>query len=322
MQQMKIVKPKSESEKHTRTTVDTMELTPKLVASWKTPGFQRELKVNRKVMEVVEHIREDKGVLPGILTLGSFDGEIYVVDGQHRLQAFLLSDEPYGYADVRTVFFGSMAEMADEYAQLNSQLVTMRPDDKLRALEFSTPALQLIRKKCPFVGYDNVRRDTKNAPMLSMSMFVRCWAGSRSDTPTTGQTSAKDLVASLEGHDVENAIRYANICFVAWSRDREYHRLWSALNISITSWLFRRLVLGEGATGASRWTRFTEAEFRRGLMALSADASYLEWLLGRNAGERDRTPAYTRIRSIMAARYHEDTGKKALLPGPAWAHAK
>ena len=51
-----------------------------------------------------------------------------------------------------------MAEMGDAFVALNSRLVNMRPDDILRGLEGSIPALQEIRASCPFVGYDQIRQ--------------------------------------------------------------------------------------------------------------------------------------------------------------------
>ncbi len=316
---MKVLKPSSESEKHTRTTVDTMELTPKLVASWRTPPFQRELKINSKVLAVSQQIKADNGVLPGIITLGLFDGQIYVVDGQHRLSAFLSADIPYGYSDVRTVFFGSMAEMAEEYERLNSSLVMMRPDDKLRALEFSSETLQRLRKKCPFIGYDNIRRNSDKAPIVSMSAFVRAWTGSRGETPSNSTWSAKDSAEAMTPDETTMAIDFASMCFEAWQRDREYFRLWGALNLTICAWLYRRLVLGVGQSSTSRWTKFTPDQFRRGLMALSAEAAYVDWLVGRQNGERDRSPAYHRIKQIFTRRRLLDShGVKVLFPQGAW----
>jgi len=54
-------------------------------------------------------------------------------------------------------------------------------------------------------------------------------------------------------------------------------------------------------------------------MSLSADESYLDWLVGRQLRDRDRSPCYGRIRSSFAARFHSETGKKATFPSPAWA---
>ena len=41
---IKILKPATEAEKATQTTLDTIELTPKIFATWKLPPFQRPLR--------------------------------------------------------------------------------------------------------------------------------------------------------------------------------------------------------------------------------------------------------------------------------------
>lgn len=314
---MKIVKPSSTSEKQTRTTVDTVEITAKIVASWKNPPFQRDLKNNAKVVAVAEQIARDKGVLPGILTIGVLEGETYVVDGQHRLSAWAQSGVPIGYADVRMHWFESMGDMAEEFVLLNSSLVKLRPDDILRGMEPSTPALQRIRRKCGFVGYDMIRRSDK-APVLSMSTFIRNWIGSRSEVPQPW--TSMDSMKALDEDETNKAIDFVTICYDAWHRDHAYRRLWSQLNFSLCAWLYRRMVLGEHATAAKRATKLTKDEFRKCLMALSAEELYLDYLVGRGMNDRDRSPAYQRIRLVFIRRYMAETGRKLLLPSPPWTH--
>jgi hypothetical protein len=222
-----IVKPSSLPEKSTRATVDTIELTPKLVASWKSPNFQRELKITPKVLALAEEITRNRGVLPGMLTVGVLDGDTYVVDGQHRLAAWAQSGCEIGYADVRMHFFSNMGEMAREFVHLNSALVRFNPDDILRGLEPSNTALQLIRRKCKFVGYDMVRRG-ENSPMLSMSVFIRVWEGSAHETPRV--RGAVVALETFNADETDNAIDFITLCHDAWGRDREYWRLWSSLN--------------------------------------------------------------------------------------------
>lgn len=314
---MKLVRPQSESEKHTRTTVDTIEITPKLVASWQLPPFQRAIRENRKVLEVVEQIKHDDGVLPGIITLGVFDGSVYKVDGQHRLYAFELTGLPVGYADVRQHYFKTLAEMSEEFVRLNSSLVRLRTDDILRGYEASTPTLQRIRKRCPFIGYDQVRRNA-SSPIVSMSTFLRSWSGAKADAPAV-TVPATVAMQMLTDDETEAAIEFATICLNAWQRDPEYARLWSALNLMLCAWLYRRIVLGQDMNATKRSTRYTKDDFRKGMMALSSDAGYLDFLVGRNVSSRDRSPAYSRAKTILGRRYLSDNGRKASYPQPAWA---
>jgi len=315
---MKIVKPSTASEKQTRTTVDTLELTQKLVQSWKSPPFQRDLKINAKVTNVAAEILHNGGVLPGILTIGVLDGETYVVDGQHRLSAWMMTGLAVGYADVRTHWFENMGQMANEFVVLNSSLVKMRPDDILRGLESSTVSLQRIRRKCGFIGYDMVRRSEKS-PVLSMSTFIRVWMGSRTDTPQA--ESSMTALAGLDETQTTQAIEFVLLCFESWSRDREFARLWGAANMLLCAWLYRRTVLDENKSKNSRSVSLTKDEFRKCLMALSADSRYLDYLVGRNTGERDRAPSYTRIKAIFTSRILQETGRKVQFPRPAWEHS-
>lgn len=319
---MKLVKPSGEAERATQTTVDTLEVTRKLAASWKSPPFQRDVRMNDRVMELVKDVQES-GVLPGVLTLGVLDGEVYIVDGQHRLSAFLSTDLPACYADVRTHYFRTMAAMANEFVRLNSSLVKLRPDDILKGLEQSNPHLQRIRKKCPFVGYDMVRRSEKSS-ILSMSVLVRTWMGTRADVPTGNAGSAQDCADMLDERETASLVEFLTLCFSAWQRDMEYARLWGSLNLALCAWLYRRVVEGQGGTGKgqSRSTCLTPEEFRRGMMALSASSEYLDYLAGRRLSDRDRAPAYNRIKAILAKRYRDEGRAKLLLPQPSWAHAK
>jgi hypothetical protein len=57
-------------------------------------------------------------------------------------------------------------------------------------------------------------------------------------------------------------------------------------------------------------------------MSVSADTGYLDWLLGRHVGERDRAPAYQRLKAIFVARIIADNPRmpvKPKMPQPAWA---
>lgn len=313
---MKIVKPATGPEKQCRSTMDTIELNQKRVSSWKSPPFQRPLKVNAKVMAVSEEIRKNGGVIPGILTIGVLDGETYVVDGQHRLAAWLQTGLDVGYSDVRMHWFENLGQMAEEFVRLNTSLVKLRPDDILRGMEPSTPALQMIRRKCGFIGYDMVRRG-HHSPVLSMSTFIRCWMGSKSEVPSPN--SSLEAVASLDEAETAHAIEFVGLCFEAWTRDYEYLKLYGALNLSLCAWLYRRAVLGQATHSNSRLDRLSKEEFRKCLMAASAEALYLDWLVGRNLGDRDRSPAYSRLKAIFVKRYQADSGRSLRLPAPAWS---
>jgi hypothetical protein len=317
---LKFAKPTGDAERATQTTMDTKELTPQWVAALKQPPFQRDLKVNQKVLGLLEDVRKS-AVLPGIITLGVLDGVVYVVDGQHRLWCYLQTELPIAYADVRTHYFETMGQMAAEYVRLNQQLVRLRPDDILKGLEQSNICLQRIRKRCGYIGYTTVRRGS-NGPVLSMSQALKVWYGTRGDVPVL-PPSAIYVAEQLEEADVDEMTEFLGTCFEAWHRDIQNARLWSSLNLLLVGWLWRHVVIGAATKGSgkgqTRSDRLTREQFKRGMLSLSANQDYLEWLVGRQARDMDRTPAYNRIKAILAARYVQDTKFKVKLPSPAWA---
>src|SRR5690348_13259959 len=110
------------SEKKTGTHVETIEFTKEEAASWIVPEFQRGVRVNQNVKDVAAQIGADGGVIPGIITFGVLSKQEYLIDGQQRREAFLLSGKEKGYADARYYHADSMADMSREYVRLNQHL--------------------------------------------------------------------------------------------------------------------------------------------------------------------------------------------------------
>lgn len=240
MSVIKIIKPSTEAEKATETTLDCWEIDCELLRGLKLPPFQRGLRVNTKVTDLAAVMAKEitaKGstVIDGVFCIGLFNGERWLVDGQHRRQAFFMADEivkerdrraaATGYVDVRIVHFKTMREMAQEFVKLNSRLVNMKPDDILRGLEEDYEALAKIRRSCPFVGYDNIRRGEKS-PMISMAQVVRCWNASSSEVPRPGGLSAADALDALSTESADQLISFLRCTFTAWGRDTGCYRLW------------------------------------------------------------------------------------------------
>lgn len=311
-----------EAPKSEQSRMDTLIITPEMVGAWRMPPFQRPLRVNDKVRAVTEHIKNTE-VVEGVLTLGRLKGDsaLYVVDGQHRTEAFKLSELQEAIADVRVVPFDSMADMAEEFVRLNTSLVKMRPDDILRGLEATVPALKAIRKSCEFVGYDQVRRG-RSGPVVSMSALIRCWMAASYETPASSSSglSAAAMAQSLDQGSVQNMIAFLATAHAAWGRDPEYYRLWGNINLALCMWLWNKLVMDRDRFGNKRYVVLSVTEFKRCLMSVSAEGDYLAWLVGRNLSDRDRSPCYAKLKSIFARRLAQDAnGKRPALPSPAWA---
>lgn len=302
--------------------METLIVSADQVSQWRVPPFQRPVRVNAKVAAMAEELKSGTVALSGIITLGKVgrDHALYIVDGQHRIEAFRISGVPEIIADVRIVHFDNMAEMADEFVQLNSALVRMRPDDVLRGLEPTSSAMRAIRSECPFVGYDQIRRGGTSGSILSMNAVIRCWFASAPETPahTMGGVTGAQAVMTMDPQAVEQMVGFLRTAHSAWGRDAEYYRLWANLNLTLCMWLWRRLVL-DRTRGVKRAVVLTEAQFKQCLMSVSADSNYIDWLLGRTTSERDRGPAYQKLKAIFSRRLVLEGVAKPLLPSPSWA---
>jgi hypothetical protein len=300
---------------------ETIIVTPEIVSKWLKPEFQRPIKVNAKVQQRAVEIKADE-VIPGVITLGKLKSStaLYLVDGQHRVEAFKIADIGEAIVDVRVMTFDTMAEMAQEYVALNSHLVNMGPDDILRGLESSSKALRKIRAECGYVGYDMIRRGT-NSPIVGMSQLLRCWMGSAAETPVATQSnrSAATIAMEIDDESVSQLLRFLHAAYSAWSRDPQFHRLWGGLNITMCMWLYRRLVIDK-QRGVRRYVVLNDGQFRQCLMSLSADDTYLDWLPGRIMSERYRSPCYAHFRRIFAKRLVSEGVDKPTMPAPAWAN--
>lgn len=306
-----------------RSKMDTLLITPEIIAAWQHPPFQRPLRVNDKVRAIAEELDREGGVINGILTLGQLEGRpnvYYLMDGQHRIEAAKISGLGEFIADVRICTFDNMADMGKEYVKLNSSIVKMNPDDVLRGMEGSLATLHNLRRECPFVGYDHIRRNPE-APVLSMSAAIRCWSGARTETPKVGAGSALTLAETLTVEDVDEMGRFLKVARAAWGSDPQNHRLWSSLNLTMCMWLWRRLVTDRDRSGTKRYVVLNADLFKKCLMQVSANSDYIDWLVGRNMSERDRAPCYSRLRTIFVTRLKQELhGKKFNLPQMAWTH--
>lgn len=291
--------------------------------NWVIPPFQRPLRVNPKVRALAEELKANGGFISGVLTLGKLkaDKNTYLVDGQHRIEAFKISELPEAIADVRTCTFDSMVDMADEFVLLQSSLVKMRPDDVLRGLEGSTRALQIIRSTCNFVGYDQVRRNGQYSPVVGMSAALRAWSGTTFETPVShrsGCTSAQ-LAKEIDDSEVANLCKFLHVAYGAWGHDVTYGRLWSALNMGLCMWMYRHLVMDTDRSTKRSIVMNTD-QFKKCLQSVSAAGDYIDWLANRALNDHHRAPCYRRLKTLFTVRLREDgVSESPKFPSPAWA---
>jgi hypothetical protein len=198
--------------------METLILTHALIDKWVAAPFQRPLKVNKKVIEFAEELKANGGMINGILTLGTIVGErtIYLLDGQHRKEGFVISGLTECIADVRVCEFEHMGEMGDEFVKLNSQLVRMSTDDILRGMEGSIPAIHNIKMALPFVGYGKNLRKGGNSPLVGMALVLRCWDGASRETPKTNNHPAIDLAREITPESTQDLIGCLRLVKSAW----------------------------------------------------------------------------------------------------------
>ena len=278
------------------------------------PGFQRPFGRGKKFPEIVGWIVDNTRV-PGVITIAVLNGARYMIDGQHRTQAFLESKLDLAYVEVRELTFDSLEEAAAEYRRLNTPITKMKPDDILRAEEVHNEVLQFIHRNAPFVGYENIRRGD-NKTVLSMSVMIRTWNESEPSTPSSRQMPAQEIIKTLSLDSARHCVRFLALANQAWGRDNANKTLWGTLNMTLCMWLYRRIVLTKHSP---RSVQVDDSLFKKCLMTVAADGDYANWLVGRRVCERDRSPCYKRLKELFAKRIQSETGHKPVLPQPEWA---
>ena len=128
------------------------------------------------------------------------------------------------------------------------------------------------------------------------------------------------MASEISLDDARSLSDFLNSALRAWGREFENSRLWGGLNLTLSMWLYRLLVLAPTASrGQKRFVHMTPAQFEKCLLALASASQYVDWLWGRQMGERDRAPAYRRIREAFASRMAADGLSKIKLPAPSWS---
>jgi hypothetical protein len=285
---------------------------------WQQPRFQRPIKINQKVMEFADGLKKNGGVISGILTLGQLpnDAALYKVDGAHRVEAAKLCGLPEFIAEVRIIQIDNIGEMADEFVKLNSNLVRFRPDDFLRGYEENLPMLKRLREICPFIGYDHIRCASTGAPTVGVSQILRCWFGSSAETPKVHNNAAIQLAEMVDEKELSLLTGFLLAAYNAWGHDPENYRLWATLNITVSMWMYRQIVI---SPRTKRTLSLNVHDFGKCLMSVSASRSYVDWLVGRNVVERDRSPCYTRLKAIFMKRVMDDgLERRPMFPQPMW----
>lgn len=312
----------------TRMVADVLRVTPQDTDCWQLPTCQRGLSPNKKSKEVSQYIL-DSGEIPGVVTLGVIDsgsGDIrtelanilcvlWLLDGQHRRDCFKNAGIETAEVVIKYKLFATEEELGAEFVRLNGSIVRLRPDDILRGMEGQNVALQHIRSRCPFVGYDMIRRRT-NSPVLSMSVVLRSWQGSTANLPVSSAPSTESIANRLALTDAVNCGNFLDLAYQAWGREREHDRLWGALNLTLCMWLYRRLVMNKYS---KKVPLLSQDQFRKCLLRLTTSTALIDWLNARTLNDVSRAPTYRRIKELFGATLREEFQRRVALPDPDWA---
>ena len=162
-----------------------MAVTRKTIEGWAKPDFQRPVAENKNLGELAVQI-QDQGWLLTAIYLGIWMGKTYLVDGQHRMQAFIASGLEQMSVPVITKYYldgaKGLAAMCEDFLRINSHIKNPTANDMLKALEGKNSHIKEIRTNCPFVGYTHLRR-TESAPILGMAQAIRALVVSRQEIP-------------------------------------------------------------------------------------------------------------------------------------------
>lgn len=99
-----------------RSEMETRIISISDVEKWQLPPFQRPLRINDKVRSIADELRANQVEIAGVITLGTIgdDKTLWIIDGQHRLQAFKMSELAEVIGDLRICRFADLAEAAAE----------------------------------------------------------------------------------------------------------------------------------------------------------------------------------------------------------------
>lgn len=319
---MHIPELKTAAEKRSRTVSKTVILDfEDCEASWKVVGdIQRGSSLTKKIVEVGEDIG-GSGIFPSTIYIAVWEGNQYINDGLQRFSGWRDAVSKGGptqvAANVQWEYFpdgpDGKAKMGERFAKLQLTLKRHRPDDGLRAIQHSLPAIKLIADECPNVGFGAVQRSNSKNTSLSMAVALQSWASSASEQ-CTSSGSARDLAYRLTMDDAKKCVSFLTVARGAWGSTVEYNRLWGPVNLSVCMWLYRRMVV-DPEQGV---TPLTAKQFSNCLVTLTNDtpkSTYVEWLRAKpSSAENRRMALANHIRPRFISRIRQEKIRKHSSP--------
>jgi hypothetical protein len=266
-----------------------MTITREAISAWVRPPFQRTVSNSKGLRKAANQIRQD-GWLPAVIYLGILDGKTYLVDGHHRIQAFIASGIEKMIVPVIVRYYENgirgLRDMCQDFVLHSRHIRNPTASDMLRALEGVNDHIKKIRAECPFVGYEKFWKG-EDSPILPMAHVVRIVVASRIETLGTGTGNAVDRTETLTGAETHRVISFLNSARQAWGCGIETKYLWSPINLILCFWFFQRMVKGPGIK--EKQASLTAAQFHNCLHALGTNKAYLNLLIS-NRGRQLHIP--------------------------------
>lgn len=291
---------------------EVVVVTVALVNSWERPDFQRMFKQTKNVVDATNQIGRTEEI-PGTIWIGVWEGRSYVVDGQHRIEAFLGANIAEALASVAFKAFDSYDAMARFYRMINTPLRSFSAQDNLKAAAVEYESLRIIEREATFASWYKPKRNSGKT--IQISSMVRFWGMARSDAPG-GSAQVVAVAAGMNKLAAHRLCVFGSLCHDAWGTDSGYAALWGGLNFPVVLWLYARTVLRDPEPSL-RVTRLDQPAFKKALVSL-CDESYVDWLRGRNSLQNFRSPCYNKIKQRFKATL-EKRGERLTLPSPDWA---
>ena len=241
------------------------------------PPCQRFVSKTKRVERLTEEMLKTGRLGVGILlVMGLPNGEVHLVDGNHRIEAFRNSGLKSIIVSVQTKSAKTYKDIAEEYIRCQCSLKTSTVDDKLKGIAVGHPPLQKIAQFCTFVTYK--RASTRSDCLISMSDVVHCWFDASTNPPTrySGDKGIpiEECAKLITDKDAACIIEWLLVCQISLGTVNRV--LWAPLNMTLCLWLYKQMVKG-GCKGPC--TRLKIAEFGRGLAGL-VNMKYTNYLKG------------------------------------------
>jgi hypothetical protein len=306
-----------------------IKLTPEVINGWEIPYWQRTVRYNTKVREIVEGLRKDPK-LDSMLIVGVLKKRgkyhLFLVDGHHRKDAFNRSGVPYLNIDVKFVYVETMGEMAELYLRCQGQISRSTADNNLKGVAVTHKQIADINSECGCITYDGVRLGTSTAS-VSMSTVVQIWYDSMLDPPKKNSGSPSktitELASNLTTRDAEKIVEFILLCKERFGFSELSCGLWKHINLTLCLWLYRIMVWREGwAEGEdySRVTVLTPKQFGTGLSGLVNGRFYQTLNHKSLSSVADRKETFRSIVRLFSSNLTTyNVVKTPKLPKPPWA---